>query len=417
MSSVPTILFLDYHPGFMGSERKLAGIRRFARTRAWEVVAVPSPKSHAADVGPLLLRHRPVGCIVERASWDEFLPLRLFGETPVVYLDPHDPAKRLGAPAVVCDNAAVADLAFRELAAGMPPCLATVPSPGLPEWNFTRIAAFEAQCSQAGIECRVFDGKRNEDPALRIERLARWLADLPRRSGVFGTNDNAARDVVAAALRIPRHIPKELVVLGVDASDESDFAVPVSSIKLDLEQAGYLAARLLAETNDGDSVIAAAGRMSLAPKAARHCGQRPHVIAAQGRMSLPPKAAAFGPLLVVRRRSTQGAGRREPHILEAVDIIRREAANGLTAAALAARFPGSRKHFERRFREAMGRSVLDEILHVRMGMVLDMLSRPGISIAAIADFCGFGTQRGLRKLFRSRFGMSMDEWRRRHGLA
>ena len=94
----------------------------------------------------------------------------------------------------------------------MPPCLAAVPSPGLPEWNFARLSAFEALCADAGVECRVFDGKRNEDPALRIERLARWLSALPRRSGVFGTNDNAARDVVDAALRIPRHIPKELVV-------------------------------------------------------------------------------------------------------------------------------------------------------------------------------------------------------------
>ena len=395
ISPLPKILFLDYHAEEMGGRRKLAGIRRFAQSRGWDVVPISPAQARPADIRPLLKRHRPAGCVVERASWDEFLPPRLFGETPVVYLDPQDPGKRLGAPAVVCDNTAVAELAFRELAAGMPPCLGTVPSPGLPKWNFTRIKAFKAQCDKAGITCHVFDGKRNEDPSLRIERLARWLSALPRRSGIFGTNDNAARDVVAAAIRIPRHIPKELIVLGVDASDESDFAVPVSSVKLDLEQAGYLAARLLTEANDGhrhaendgDSVLSAAGSQ-----------------------------AAFGPLLVIRRRSTQGAGRREPRIMKAVDIIRREAANGLTAASLTAQFPGSRKHFERRFREAMGRSVLDEILHVRLGMVLDMLCRKDMPIDAIADFSGFGSQRGLRKLFRSRFGMSMDEWRRRHGL-
>ena len=390
---MPTILFLDYHPELEGSARKLAGIRRFARTQGWETVAVPSPEARAARVRPLLARYRPVGCIVERASWDEFLPLSLFGRVPVVYLDPQDPSQRLGAPAVVCDNAAVARMAFRELSAGRPPCLAAVPSPGLPEWNFARLSAFEAQCAKADVECRVFDGKRNEDPALRIERLARWLSALPRRSGVFGTNDNAARDVVDAALRIPRHIPKELVVLGVDGSAAAEFAVPVTSIKLDLEQAGYLAARLLAE------------------------GRRP-VIAAEGRTSLPPpQAAAFGPLLAVRRRSTQGPGRREPLVLEAVDVIRREAGEGLTAADLAARFPVSRKHFERRFREAMGHSVLDEILHVRLGMALDMLSQPRIPIGTIADFCGFGTQRGLRKLFRARFGTSMEDWRESHGLS
>ena len=104
-------------------------------------------------------------------------------------------------------------------------------------------------------------------------------------------------------------------------------------------------------------------------------------------------------------------------ILEAVDVIRREAGEGLTAAALAARFPVSRKHFERRFREAMGHSVLDEILHVRLGMALDMLSQSHVPIGTIADFCGFGTQRGLRKLFRARFGTSMEAWREAHGLS
>ena len=328
-----TVLFLDFHPEQEGSGRKLAGIRRFARTQGWETVAVPSPEARAARVRPLLARYRPVGCIVERASWDEFLPLSLFGRVPVVYLDPQDPSQRLGAPAVVCDNAAVARMAFRELSAGMPPCLAAVPSPGLPEWNFARLSAFEALCAEAGIECRVFDGKRNEDPALRIERLARWLSTLPRRSGVFGTNDNAARDVVDAAMRIPRHIPKELVVLGVDGSDAAEFAVPVTSIKLDLEQAGYLAARLLAEandgrrgaandgrrcaandgrrcaandggaarrmTNDGDSVIAAAGGPSLRPEAARHCRRR-----RRRRLSAPSSPCGVG-----RRRGRAAASR------------------------------------------------------------------------------------------------------------
>ena len=35
----------------------------------------------------------------------------------------------------------------------------------------------------------------------------------------------------------------------------------------------------------------------------------------------PPQAAAFGPLLAVRRRSTQGPGRREPLVLEAVGVL------------------------------------------------------------------------------------------------
>ena len=124
--------------------------------------------------------------------------------------------------------------------------------------------------------------------------------------------------------------------------------------------------------------------------------------------------ASIGPLMAVRRESTMGHGRREARILEAVEMIRREACDGLTAEALAARFPGSRRLFELRFREAMGRSVLDEILHVRMQKIQTLLADTDIPIGAIADFCGFGTDRALRKIFLAREGVSMAEWRRLH---
>ncbi|MBR4615216.1 MAG: helix-turn-helix transcriptional regulator, partial [Kiritimatiellae bacterium] len=102
------------------------------------------------------------------------------------------------------------------------------------------------------------------------------------------------------------------------------------------------------------------------------------------------------------------------HVVEAMEIIRREACAGLTPARLAAMVPGSRKHFERRFREAMGRSVLDEIMHVRLQAVMDLLSHPKPPIGAIADFCGFGSQVELRIVFRDRTGMSLRQWRKNH---
>jgi transcriptional regulator GlxA family with amidase domain len=117
-------------------------------------------------------------------------------------------------------------------------------------------------------------------------------------------------------------------------------------------------------------------------------------------------------LLVERRVSTRGRGRREPYILKAVETIRAKACDGLTAAKLASRFSGSRHLFEMRFREAMGHSVLEEILQVRLERVLELLARRDVPIGAIATFCGFRTDGELRKLFLSRFHVSMREWRR-----
>ena len=381
------ILYLERYDDADNHRRKLAGVMRFARTRKWEVEAIPAARWSPAGLPALLRRLRPAGCVVECLDAAGIPSPARFGKTPAVWLDPPEKLRWRGAPAVVCDNAAVARFAFRELAAGLPSCFAAVPSHRLQRWSEERIAAFRALCAEAGAPCHVFEGRtvrrgRPEDLERRRARLAAWLSTLPARCAVFAANDYSARDVALAARSVARSIPRELSLLGVDGMpDESGDATirRLSSVRMDFELAGYLAARLLSSLP-----------------------------------SLPPQAAAFGPLCVLRGDSTRGRGRRDPHVLEAVGIIRREACEGLTAAALAARVPGSRKHFERRFREAMGHSVLDEILHVRLQAVMDLLSRPEPPIGTLADFCGFGSQVELRIAFRARTGMSMRQWRKNH---
>jgi LacI family transcriptional regulator len=115
--------------------------------------------------------------------------------------------------------------------------------------------------------------------------------------------------------------------------------------------------------------------------------------------------------MVVRRESTLGFGRREPRILAAVELIRREACNGLTALDVVKSLQGSRRLTEIRFREAMGHSLLDEILSVRMEKVQFLLSMTETPIGAIAAMCGFRSEIALHKFFRRSTGQCMREWR------
>lgn len=381
-----TVLYLCFDENEAQHRRKLAGIMRFARTKRWKVVPVSPAESRPGDVGALIARFHPAGFIVESSGHDEPLPPRLFGGMPVVRLDPPGPPAWRGATAVCCDNAAVARAAFAELSAGSPPCFAAVPSLSNPRWSAVRVAAFAKCCAMAGIPCRVFKALDGEPASRRIARLAAWLPALPRHSAIFAANDRTAHDIADALRDAMLNFPRDFTVLGVDGTPDGEVAAvrpELSSLQLDFELAGYLAAKAL-------------GKMT---------GSRGQMPQSQTVNNV------FGPLLVVRRESTRGWGRRDPHVMEAVEIIRREACEGLTAAALTARMPVSRKHFERRFREAMGHSVLDEILHVRLQAALDMLSLPEPSISAIASFCGFGTERELQKLFRRRMAMSMRQWR------
>ncbi len=386
MPPVPTILYLNAGDHELEYPGKLAGIRRFARTRGWRVEVFRRRDVTPADVPALLRKIAPAGCVVEDTTRSQKLPSSLFKGIPFVYLDPTNPAKRRGHAIIVCDQEAVADAAFRELAAGAPPCYAVVPSMSRPQWNERRISEFQSLCSAHGRPCIVFSGKPDEKPARWKTRISQWISSLPNHVAVFAANDYVGQLFAETALEAGRRIPHDMTLVGVDDVQVkyTDAPIPgISSVKMDFELAGYLAAKALGEL-------------------------------ITRRISRERESMAFGPLLVVRRESTRGHGRREPHVLQAVEIIRREACDGLTAAALAARVPGSRKHFERRFREAMGHSVLDEILDIRLQAALDMLSRPETAIGAIADFCGFESDRELRKLFRARFGTSMRAWRKRH---
>ena len=387
--AMATILYLGYNPDEEKHRRKLGGIRRYVRSRGWNLATVPRAECPPENVPALLAETKPDGCVCECSPPVPPPRAAAFGRTPVVWLDPFVPVRARSAATVACDNEGVARAAFRELSAGLPPCCGIVPSRMLAWWNEERAEAFRALCDKADLPCRIFPGKRGEDVAVRIARLAAWLADMPRGCGVFAMNDFTAGDVIQAAGAISRRIPRDLALVGVDGMPEGgNDASPagLTSIQLDFESAGYTAARLLASRLDA---------------AEPPCG---------------PETAFFGPFLVLRHKSTGGRGRREPQMLRAVEMIRREAADGLTAAALTARFPGSRKHFEQRFREATGHSVLDEILHVRLEKVKVLLARTRTPLGAVAPLCGFGSDTDLRRLFHRRTGASLREWRKAHAL-
>ena len=246
--------------------------------------------------------------------------------------------------------------------------------------------AFAALAAKAGAKCLVFE-TRPEPEEKRIERLRQWISQLPRHTAVFATNDFVAADVVSAARAVHLSIPHDLTVLGVD----NNLAIceasnpTISSIQLDFERAGFTAARMIGE-KFSSTILKKSNNI------------------------------VIGPLLAERRRSTGGSGRREKFVLEAVEIIRDKACDGLTAMSLAKKFNCSRTLFNLRFREATGHSVLDEIQHVRLEKALALLGGTDTPIGAIADFSGFGSGVELRRVFRAHMGMSLSQWRKANKL-
>ncbi len=388
---VATILYLNTESAHI-PQMTLAGMRRYASSRGWSVEAYPPAESRKNRLAALFRKHAPVvGCVWECS--DDGLPgsPSALDAVPVVYLHVSRDVPENGVM-LRADNDAVAVAAFRELSLGRPAAYAVVGVPEAFEWSFVRVRRFCEETRKAERLCSAFPRIEGETSSARSGRLASWVGSLPRKTAVFAVNDLVAAEVVAAAHAALRVIPHELTLLGVDNLPEiCEASTPaISSIEIDYERAGYVAAKTIGEQLCVQSLVA-----------------RP----------TPGKTANFvsiAPLMAVRRRSTGGRGRREAFVLKAVEIIRREACDGLTAQALASRFRCSRRLFEIRFREALGHSVLEEIQHVRLEKVCSFLANTNVAIDAIAGLCGYRSDIALKWIFHKRMGVSMKEWRSRN---
>jgi len=404
MPEAPAIAYIGFRKGVPLRCLRLDGIRRFAKARGWDVVAMdPDDEREPERVREALDQLRPLGCIRECARARRNLSPGFFAPFPLVCFDPPERSAWRRVATIRCDEAAIAKSAYAELSSGRPPAYAVVshgPARNM-LWARERVAAFTALCRADDRPCRVFPERRGEDAGARFARLAAWVAALPLHCAVFAVSDYAVEDDVARAFAAAgRSFPRSATLVGADAAEasgKSGIAADISSVRIDFELSGYLAAKSVAEM--------------LQRRNGRSQGGMPQVIP-EGRFPAVP-GATFGPLLVERRKSTRGYGRRASFVLEAVETIRREACEGLTAAALITRSPVSKRLFNLRFREAMGHTVHDEIEHVRLERVFSLLAGTELPLGVIADMCGFGSAVELRQIFKARTGQSMTEWRAR----
>lgn len=360
-------------------------MKRYAAARKWRVEALEHKDCTASALREVLARVKPIGCAAECWCPATALPPKLFGRVPVVYFSPPDGPKWRNANRVECDQKAVAQMAFAELSSSNPSAYAAVSLWKTP-WALKRIDSFRECCRRAGASCEVsyFPTSVGESLEDRVERMVPWASALPRHCAVFAVNDLCAAIGARAIASAGRSFPRTVTLIGAGGDDpapkDREIAGMVSSVRLDFEMAGYLAAKRIGETTEN--------------------------------VRSNPNDSVFPPLLVERRKSTRGNGRRDPHILEAMEMIRREACDGLTAETLVSRFPWSRQHFALRFREAAGHTILDEILNVRIARAVELLTHSEKPVSAIADFCGFRTELAFWKTFRRRMGVAPQQFRK-----
>ena len=378
--TMETVLFVtDLHIG--AQIDKAAGVFERARRHGWRVVEIERSRTER-PLSDFVATWRPAGCILECSNLAGPADVGDPG-VPAVLIDPD--AETLAGPCrAVANNAdAIAGCAARELEEAGCVSFAYAGWRDRTGWSLSRGEAFARRAAALGKPCAMLDEPWRESLAFQ-RRLARQLAGLPRRTGVFAANDYVAKHVAAACGAAGLESPRDVAIVGVD--DEElicENTIPsLSSVKIDFKKAGQLAADLLARVLSG-----------------RDDG---------------PALLEYGPSALRRRQSTRIVDTRDYRIARAVERIRRDACTGLKAADVIAETGISRRLAEKRFLAATGRTILGEIHEVRLDMAMRLLRDPSIPIGAIADQCGWESDSYLKRLLKARTGLSPCEWRRRN---
>jgi LacI family transcriptional regulator len=209
-----------------------------------------------------------------------------------------------------------------------------------------------------------------------------WLLALPKPAGVFCSTDNRAAEVLEVCRLSGIRVPEDVCVLGVD-NDELVTKVthpPLSSIALPTHKIGFEAARLLDELMAGGEA--------------------------------PKEPILFPPTGVVARQSTNLLSIPDDDVLAAVRYIREQVHRQVTVRDLLRAVPVNRRYLERKFKQHLGRTPLQEIRRVRLEKAKQLLSGTDLSMPAVARRSGFPNAARLANVFHDSTGMTPTHYRR-----
>ena len=255
------------------------------------------------------------------------------------------------------------------------------------EWSSLRAKAFAQRAAKAGVKTSLykpFTPRPGESWYIEEKYLGDWLSELPKPIGLMACNDDRAR-MVAEICRLRNiRVPDDVCIIGVDNDEHvcNRAHPPVSSVALATERAGYEAAALL------DNIISG-----------RRVGNK--VILAR-------------PIQVISWQSTDLIAINDTNLVKALRYIRENSNRIIQVRDVVAVAGLSRRILQDRFRDTLGRTLLDEIHQSRINCISRMLADTDLSMSAIASAIGYESDTHLARFFARRTGITPSEYRRLH---
>ncbi len=253
-------------------------------------------------------------------------------------------------------------------------------------WSRTRQEGFVGHLEKAGFSANVHNFPIQASSLLwEVEhrRMTDCLQLLPKPVGLMACNDDMAQQIIEANKVVGAHIPDEIAILGVD-NDEMICELnhpPLSSIEMNFEKVGFELAFQLDRQMRGEEVT--------------------------------QQEIFSRPTFIHARQSTDILAVEDPIVAEAIRFIRNHVSSVVSVQDVVVGISTSRRLLERRFRQAIGVSIYQEIQRIHIERARRMLAETNWHLSDIASRCGFSNQVHFGVAFKRQTALTPEQYRRR----
>ncbi len=215
------------------------------------------------------------------------------------------------------------------------------------------------------------------------DALSQWLKSLPAQTAIFCCHDVRAWQVLAICRAEELAIPRHFAVLGVD-NDEllCSFTFPTLS-SIDNSARGV-----------GEAAVSLLSRLIHSPRTRK---RPPHVV--------------VSPRGVCERGSTAVCIAEAGWVADVMEYVVRNVARGVRVDEVAAYVKRPVAAVERGVRDVTGKTLQQHILWTRLETAKKLLLFSNQPIADVAKLSGFASPQYFSRFFKSRTGMTAEEFR------
>ena len=254
------------------------------------------------------------------------------------------------------------------------------------DWSRERQKCFKELIERASYKVESYSEPspgEYKDWKKELSKMAEWLKGLRKPVGIMACNDDRGHHALEACKFAGLRVPEDVAILGVDNDtlicEMSD--PPLSSIALNTIKAGYETAALL------DKLIS------------KQITKINEIIVA--------------PTHVINRQSTDIFAIDDENIVKALLYISRNVRRKINVTEIVNSTSLSRRSLETRFKNILGRSIMEEVRRMRIELISQLLIDTDLSISEICNSFNFIELDHIARYFKKETGVALREFRKK----